>query len=105
MKFRKLEERFFKFCTYASVSIVIIVLIIILGSIAYQGIPAISIEFLNSLEECGCVGGSTGWQPAHILLKDAQGKLLGALPLYLKQHSYGEFVFDWSWSPSPSSWR
>ena len=55
MKFRKLEERFFKFCTYASVSIVIIVLIIILGSIAYQGIPAISIEFLMS-EEAGRLG-------------------------------------------------
>jgi len=54
-------------------------------------------EFLNTLEESGCVGGNTGWQVAHLVLRDGQ-KLLGAMPLYLKQHSYGEFVFDWSWA-------
>jgi predicted N-acyltransferase len=63
-----------------------------------SSIPFLRYEFLSSLEECGCVSGVTGWQPAHILLKDTKGKLLGALPLYLKQHSYGEFVFDWSWA-------
>jgi len=59
--------------------------------------PFLRHEFLSALEETGCVGGNTGWQVAHLILKDGQ-KLLGALPLYLKQHSYGEFVFDWSWA-------
>ncbi|QWE09381.1 GNAT family N-acetyltransferase [Polynucleobacter ibericus] len=59
--------------------------------------PFLRHEFLSALEETGCVGGNTGWQVAHLVLKDGQ-KLLGAMPLYLKQHSYGEFVFDWSWA-------
>ena len=59
--------------------------------------PFLRHEFLNTLEETGCVGGNTGWQVAHLLLRK-HGKLIGAMPLYLKQHSYGEFVFDWSWA-------
>ena len=59
--------------------------------------PFLKYAFLNTLEKTGCVGGKTGWQVAHLILKDSQ-KLLGAMPLYLKQHSYGEFVFDWSWA-------
>jgi len=59
--------------------------------------PFLRHEFLSTLEETGCVGGNTGWQVAHLVLKDDQS-LLGAMPLYLKQHSYGEFVFDWSWA-------
>jgi predicted N-acyltransferase len=59
--------------------------------------PFLRHEFLSALEETGCVGDNTGWQVAHLILKDSQ-KLVGAMPLYLKQHSYGEFVFDWSWA-------
>ncbi len=59
--------------------------------------PFLCHAFLSTLEETGCVGGNTGWQVAHLILKSGQ-KLLGAMPLYLKQHSYGEFVFDWSWA-------
>ena len=59
--------------------------------------PFLRHEFLSALEETDCVGGNTGWQVAHLVLKNGQ-KLLGAMPLYLKQHSYGEFVFDWSWA-------
>jgi predicted N-acyltransferase len=59
--------------------------------------PFLRHEFLSALEETGCVGGNTGWQVAHLTLKNEQ-QLIGALPLYLKQHSYGEFVFDWSWA-------
>ena len=59
--------------------------------------PFLRHEFLGALEETGCVGGNTGWQVAHLVLRDDQ-KLIGAMPLYLKQHSYGEFVFDWSWA-------
>jgi predicted N-acyltransferase len=59
--------------------------------------PFLRYEFLNTLEETGCVGGNTGWQVAHLILRD-QERLIGAMPLYLKQHSYGEYVFDWSWA-------
>ena len=59
--------------------------------------PFLKYEFLSALEECACVGGNTGWQIAHLALKQ-DGRLIGAAPLYLKQHSYGEFVFDWSWA-------
>ena len=61
--------------------------------------PFLSYAFLSALEHCGCVGKHTGWQPAHLVLKSPNStKLMGAMPLYLKQHSYGEFVFDWSWA-------
>jgi uncharacterized protein len=59
--------------------------------------PFLKYEFLASLEETGCVGPNTGWQVAHLVLRD-KGQLIGAMPMYLKQHSYGEFVFDWSWA-------
>jgi len=59
--------------------------------------PFLRHEFLSALEETGCVGGNTGWQVAHLVLKQDK-QLIGAMPLYLKQHSYGEFVFDWSWA-------
>ena len=59
--------------------------------------PFLRHEFLSALEETGCVGDKTGWQVAHLILKDSH-KLVGAMPLYLKQHSYGEYVFDWSWA-------
>ena len=59
--------------------------------------PFLKHEFLSALEETGCVGGTTGWQVAHLVLKRDE-QLVGAMPLYLKRHSYGEFVFDWSWA-------
>ena len=59
--------------------------------------PFLRHEFLDALEETACVGGKTGWQIAHLVLREHE-QLVGAMPLYLKQHSYGEFVFDWSWA-------
>ena len=59
--------------------------------------PFLKHEFLSTLEETTCVGANTGWQIAHLALYRSK-KLIGAMPLYLKQHSYGEFVFDWSWA-------
>lgn len=59
--------------------------------------PFLKYEFLSTLEETTCVGANTGWQIAHLALYRSK-KLIGAMPLYLKQHSYGEFVFDWSWA-------
>ncbi len=61
--------------------------------------PFLSYQFLSALERCGCVGKATGWQTAHLVLKAPDNsRIIGAMPLYLKQHSYGEFVFDWSWA-------
>ena len=59
--------------------------------------PFLQYAFLSSLEETACVGPNTGWQVAHLILRDVN-QVIGAMPLYLKQHSYGEFVFDWSWA-------
>lgn len=59
--------------------------------------PLLSHAFLSALETSGSVGKGTGWQPYPMLVK-ADGQLIGAMPLYLKTHSYGEYVFDWSWA-------
>lgn len=60
--------------------------------------PFVEHGFLCALERSGSVGPGTGWNPVHVVLRDGQGRLRGALPLYLKQHSYGEYIFDWSWA-------
>ncbi len=54
--------------------------------------------FLKALEDHGCVGAHTGWDPAHLVLEDGAGTLAAAMPLYRKRHSYGEFVFDFGWA-------
>lgn len=60
--------------------------------------PFLRHEFLHAMEASGCVGAGTGWLPRHLLLEDARGRLRAAVPLYLKSHSYGEYVFDWAWA-------
>ncbi len=59
--------------------------------------PFLRHEFLSALEDSGSVNTQTGWQPLHLSLESA-GELVGVMPLYLKHHSYGEYVFDWSWA-------
>lgn len=59
--------------------------------------PFVEHAFLRALEQSGSVGRGTGWQPSHVIARDALG-LLGALPLYVKQHSYGEYIFDFGWA-------
>ncbi len=59
--------------------------------------PFTSYEFLSSLEESKTVCAKTGWQPQHIIIKQ-NNKVVGAIPIYLKGHSYGEYVFDHSWA-------
>jgi hypothetical protein len=54
--------------------------------------------FLAALQAAGCVGEDSGWQPHFVCVEDASGTLAGAAPLYLKAHSYGEYVFDWAWA-------
>lgn len=60
--------------------------------------PFLRHAFLSALEDSGSVGGHSGWQPSHRLWVDEQGELQAALPAYLKQHSYGEYVFDHAWA-------
>lgn len=60
--------------------------------------PFISWDFLRALEESDCVGIASGWRPAHILVRDEKGAAIGAMPLYAKDHSYGEYVFDHAWA-------
>jgi predicted N-acyltransferase len=59
--------------------------------------PFLQHAFLVALEENGCVGGSTAWRPQHLVVY-RDNKLIGAVPLYLKFDSYGEYVFDWAWA-------
>jgi len=61
------------------------------------GVPFLRHEFLAALERHGAATAATGWTPAHVTLR-AAGTLVGALPLYEKSHSWGEFVFDFSWA-------
>jgi predicted N-acyltransferase len=59
--------------------------------------PLVSHAFLSALETTGCIGEEAGWLPAHVLLLE-RNELTGAMPLYIKTHSYGEYVFDWAWA-------
>ena len=85
-----------------------------------QSYPFLSPHFLGALEQTGAVCPQTGWQPLHLVIrlkgaaqpskpaakaaksatatKAARGGVIAVLPLYLKGHSYGEFVFDWIWA-------
>jgi hypothetical protein len=61
------------------------------------GLPFVRHEFLDALIESGCATRRTGWLP-RILLLYRNGALAGAMPAFLKSHSYGEYVFDWAWA-------
>lgn len=62
-----------------------------------EGMPLLSHAFLSAMEASGSVGRGTGWQPYPMVVYDQQA-LVGVMPLYLKTHSYGEYVFDWAWA-------
>ncbi len=59
--------------------------------------PFFDHEFLLALERSRSVGRRTGWLPLYLVCED-RGRVLGAMPLYLKSDSYGEYVFDWAWA-------
>ena len=59
--------------------------------------PLLRHAFLSALENSGSVGAGTGWKPQPLIVKQGN-QLIGAMPLYLKSHSYGEYVFDWAWA-------
>ncbi|MDG3578495.1 GNAT family N-acetyltransferase [Rhizobium sp. YJ-22] len=60
--------------------------------------PFISHAFLSSLEESGSATAKSGWMGHHLLMEDGAGRLVGAMPCYLKNHSQGEYVFDHGWA-------
>jgi predicted N-acyltransferase len=60
--------------------------------------PFLSHAFLNALEASGAATARTGWLPQHVVAEDGEGRVLGAVPMYLKSHSYGEYVFDHGWA-------
>ncbi len=61
------------------------------------GQPFLDHAFLSALHDTGCASPRTGWAPRY-LTAWREHALLGALPLYAKNHSYGEYVFDWGWA-------
>jgi predicted N-acyltransferase len=59
--------------------------------------PFVRHEFLSALVECGCATARAGWLPQFLLMRRS-GALAAAMPLFVKSHSYGEYVFDWAWA-------
>lgn len=60
--------------------------------------PLQSHALLSAMEESGSAAADTGWMPRHLSLSDAAGHIHGVMPLYVKSHSYGEYVFDHAWA-------
>ncbi len=65
---------------------------------APHGDPFVSYDFLNALEESGCAVERTGWAPQHLVIEEDDGVIAAVMPLYLKSHSQGEYVFDHAWA-------
>jgi uncharacterized protein len=61
------------------------------------GQPFLSHAFLSALHETGCATRESGWHPRYLTAWSGD-ELVGAMPLYAKTHSYGEYVFDWAWA-------
>ncbi len=68
------------------------------NALAGADAPFLRHEFLLALEQSGCATPETGWDAHHVLHHGPDGGLRGAMPLYLKPHSWGEFVFDFTWA-------
>ncbi len=74
-----------------------------IGEAAWEAVrpdanPFTSYAYLEALERTGCVGDRSGWQVSHLALSDEAGTIQGVLPLYVKYHSMGEYVFDHAWA-------
>jgi predicted N-acyltransferase len=59
--------------------------------------PLLSHQYFSALHDTGCASPATGWEPRFLTAWD-RAMLIGAMPLYAKSHSYGEYVFDWGWA-------
>jgi predicted N-acyltransferase len=60
--------------------------------------PFMEHAWLAAMESSGAVGPGTGWAPWVVAARDASGRLVGAVPLYAKSHSFGEYIYDWAWA-------
>ena len=60
--------------------------------------PFCTHAFLSAMEDSGSAVPASGWTPHHLLIESLGGRLLACAPIYIKSHSYGEYVFDWSWA-------
>jgi predicted N-acyltransferase len=60
--------------------------------------PTLSHTFLNAMEESGSATARTGWAAQHLSVADRTGRVVGIVPLYLKSHSHGEYIFDYGWA-------
>ncbi len=67
-------------------------------SCAGAGNPFVRHAFLSALEDSGSVTDETGWIPRHLVVEAPDGRIEACAPLYLKTHSYGEYIFDWGWA-------
>ena len=65
---------------------------------APYGNPFMLYDFLDISEQAGCATEKTGWGPQHLSLQDEAGAVAGVMPLYLKSHSQGEYIFDHGWA-------
>ena len=65
---------------------------------AYAANPFVRYDFLCALEEADCAVERTGWGPQHLSVEDGAGRVAAVMPLYLKAHSQGEYVFDHAWA-------
>ncbi|MFI4974774.1 MAG: GNAT family N-acetyltransferase [Caulobacterales bacterium] len=68
------------------------------GAPEHQANPFVSYDFLDSVEQSGCAVERTGWGPQHLSIADDRGGVGAVMPLYLKSHSQGEYIFDHSWA-------
>jgi len=64
----------------------------------YAANPFVCFDFLDILEKSNCAVERTGWGPRHISVEDDGGRICAVMPLYLKSHSQGEYVFDHAWA-------
>jgi predicted N-acyltransferase len=60
--------------------------------------PFLTYAFLHALEASNSASAETGWLPQHLVAEDSCGRVVGVVPMYLKSHSYGEYVFDHGWA-------
>lgn len=68
------------------------------NALVVDNYPFLRHEFLAAMERHGCVGEQVGWIPRHLACYDDNDILLGAMPMYEKHNSWGEFVFDHAWA-------
>jgi hypothetical protein len=68
------------------------------GNPDYAANPFVCYDFLDILEQSNCAVERTGWGPRHISVEDDEGRICAVMPLYLKSHSQGEYVFDHAWA-------